>query len=88
MLTKVNNLLKAGAISKRLNETNRKQLETIINRRAWLLARNLRAYAIKEGKLISILESDGLINSDYLDEVSGDLGREFGEILELEESIG
>lgn len=88
VLTKVNNLLKAGSISKRLSEDNRKKLETFITRRAWLLARNLRAYAIKEGTLFSILEKDGLINSDYLDEVSGDLGKEFNRLLELEETIG
>ncbi|MDB5743844.1 MAG: hypothetical protein JWR68_2159 [Polaromonas sp.] len=87
VLTKINNLLKAGAISRRLSDIKKKELDTIINRRAWLQAKNLRAYAIKEGKLISILEKDGLIDSDYLDEVSGDLSKEFGKLLELEHSI-
>jgi len=87
VLTKVNNLLKAGEISRHLSEPGKKALETIIPRKAWLQAKNVRAYAIKEGKLISILESDGLISADYLDEVSGDLGREFGSLLALEEKI-
>lgn len=87
VLTKVNNLLKAGSISKTLNETQRKDLEQIIPRKAWLQARNVRAYAIHDGKLVSILESDGLISADYLDEVSGELGEEFGCLLALEESV-
>lgn len=87
VLTKVNNLLKAGAIAKRLNDIQRKDLEQIVPRRAWLQAKNVRAYAIHEGRLISILESDGLVSADYLDEVSGDLSREFGALLTLEESI-
>jgi|BarGraIncu00431A_1022009.scaffolds.fasta_scaffold19459_1 predicted ATPase len=87
VLTKVNNLLKAGAIAKRLNDIQRKDLEQIVPRRAWLQAKNVRAYAIHEGRLISILESDGLVSADYLDEVSGELGREFGALLTLEESI-
>jgi predicted ATPase len=88
VLTKVNNLLKAGAISRKLSDSQRKTLESIVPRRAWLLAKNVRAYAIHEGKLISILESDGLISAEYLDEVSGDLSREFGSLLDLEQSIG
>ena len=88
VLTKVNNLLKSGAISKLLNDLQRKELEQIIPRKAWLQAKNVRAYAIHDGKLVSILEDDGLISADYLDEVSGELGKEFGSLLSLEESIG
>ena len=87
VLTKVNNLLKAGAIAKNLGDAKKKELEGLINKRAWLLAKNVRAYAIRDGKLVSILDNDGLIDSDYLDEVSGDLGREFSSLLELEESV-
>lgn len=87
VLTKVNNLLKAGAISKRMDEIQRKELEKVIPRRAWLQAQNVRAYAIHEGRLLNIMESDGLISADYLDEVSGDLSREFGYLLNMEESI-
>lgn len=87
VLTKVNNLLKAGEISRHSSESGKKTLEAIIPRKAWLQAKNVRAYAIQEGKLVSILESDGLISADYLDEVSGDLGKEFGHLLALEEKI-
>lgn len=88
VLTKANNLLKAGSISRRLGETKRKELETIISRRAWIFANKVRAYAIKDGKLFSIMDADGLINADYLDSVSGDMGDEFSRLLQLEESIG
>ena len=88
VLTKVNNLLKAGSISKRLSESKRKELETIIGRRAWVMASTVRAYAIKEGELFSILDSDGLIDADYLDGVSGHMGEEFSHLLRLEEQIG
>lgn len=88
VLTKVNNLLKAGSISKRLSDSKRKELETIIGRRAWVMASDVRAYAIKDGKLFSILDSDGLIDADYLDGVSGHMGDEFSHLLQLEETIG
>jgi hypothetical protein len=88
VLTKANNLLKAGSISKRLGEPKRKELETIISRRAWIYANKVRAYAIKDGKLFSILDADGLIDADYLDTVSGDMGDEFSQLLQLEETIG
>ena len=88
VLTKVNNLLKAGSISKRLPESKRKELETIIGRRAWVMASEVRAYAIRDGKLFSILDSDGLIDADYLDGVSGHMAEEFSRLLQLEETIG
>lgn len=89
VLTKVNNLLKAGAISRKLDDGGQKHLETIVPRRAWLIARNVRAYAIKDGELHSILDgSDGLIDACYLDEISGHLAEEFGQLLEMEESLG
>jgi len=84
VLTKINNLLKAGSISRKLSEEQRKTLESRTSRRAWLLARNVRAYAIKDGNLCSILGNDGLIDADYLDEASGQLSEEFSHLLDLE----
>ena len=85
VLTKVNNLLKAGSLSKKLSEPLRKELETVIPRRAWLTAKGVRAYAIKDGTLLSILGRDGLIDGEYLDEISSELAHEFSSILDLEE---
>ncbi|MBU7573795.1 MAG: AAA family ATPase, partial [Hydrogenophaga sp.] len=87
VLTKINNLLQAGALSRRLSEDKKKALDSIVSRRAWLTARNVSAYALRDGKTESILESDGLISADYLDEVSSEMSTEFGRLLELEESL-
>lgn len=86
VLTKINNLLKAGSAAKKFNDVKKKKLEAIVNKRAWLLAKDVRAYAIKDGNLFSILEEDGLINADYLDTASGNLSEEFDSILDLEVS--
>lgn len=85
VLTKVNNLLKAGSLGKKLSEPLRKELEAVIPRRAWLTARGVRAYAIKDGTLLSILGRDGLIDGEYLDEISSELAHEFSSLLDLEE---
>ena len=85
VLTKVNNLLKAGNLGKKLGEPLRKELEAMIPRRAWLTARGVRAYAIKDGTLLSILGRDGLIDGEYLDEISSELSNEFSSLLDLEE---
>lgn len=87
VLTKINNLLYAGNLSRKLNEEKKKILADVVPRQAWIHSRNISAYAIQSRELTSILESDGLINSDYLDEVSGDMSVEFGKLLELEESL-
>ena len=85
VLTKVNNLLKAGTVGRKLAEPLKKELEASIPRRAWLTARNVRAYAIREGQVVSILGPEGLIDGDYLDDISSELAREFSMLLELEE---
>jgi hypothetical protein len=87
VLTKVNNLLKSGLITRKLNEVQRKTLDQIIPKKAWLQVKNVRAYAIQNGVLSSIIEDDGLISSDYLDEASGELSEEFGQLLALEAGL-
>lgn len=88
VLAKVNNLLKAGSLGRRLSEPLRRELESIVPRRAWLIARNVRAYAIVGGHLQSIIGRDGLVDGDYLDEISSDLAHEFSRLLDLEERNG
>lgn len=85
VITKVNNLLKAGSLGRKQNDALRKELEALIPRRAWLSARSVRAYAIRDGELHSILGEDGLIDAEYLDEISSELNKEFSALLELEE---
>lgn len=84
VLSKLNNLLKAGSLSTRLSEEGRKELDIIVGRRSWLRARNVRAYAINAGALVDIMGSDGYIDGDYLDMASGQLGEEFDQLLDIE----
>lgn len=85
VITKINNLLKAGSLSRRKNEKLKAELESLVPRKAWLNAKNVRAYAMQAGVLKSILGNDGLIDGDYLDEISCDLSNDFSALLNLEE---
>ncbi len=81
VLAKFNNLILAGSIAKgRLRE----QAAKIIAPESWLARGKLRAYAIHDGRLSVITEPNGLINADYLDDVSGEIAEEFDKLLELE----
>lgn len=88
VVTKLNNLLKAGAISKKLTDSARRQMDAVINRRSWVVAKNVRAYALENGVLRSILNEDGLIDGDYLDSASCSLSDEFSALMELEAKHG
>ncbi len=85
VVTKLNNLLKAGAVAKKLDEAGRKRLDQLLTRRAWLPAKGVRAYALDDGVLHSILDEDGLINGEYLDSASNVLSDEFSALLDLED---
>lgn len=85
VLTKLNNLLKAGSLGRKRNDELKRELEEHIPRRAWLSSRTMRAYAIREGNVVPILGRDGFIDADYLDEISQDLSSEFSFLLDLEE---
>jgi len=82
VLSKINVLLKAGSLAASTPAKSH-QLAEIVPRASWLDADQTRAYAIVNGRLHSIL-SDGLIDGDYLDEVSGDISRTFNKLLHLE----
>lgn len=83
VLSKINNLIKAGQIAHRFDGKKR-ELSQILPSATWLANGITRAYAIVEGELVDIMGSDGLIDADYLDSVSGDIGREFSRLLALE----
>jgi hypothetical protein len=86
VLAKLNNLIKAGVLGKILPEPLKPKLGEIINKRFWLGTKFVRAYAIKDGILDQIIDPDGFIDADYLDDVSGDISKEFSKLLELEVS--
>lgn len=83
VLAKLNNLLKAGTLAE-TEGIDAEKVNKIVPRQSWLTADMFRAYAIVGNTLISITDSDGLIDATYLDEVSGEISREFSSLLEVE----
>ena len=83
VLANVNNLLKAGAIAK-CSKAAQSAIERVVPKDSWLDPAMLRAYAIKDGETATIVDEDGLINGEYLDDVSGNIAREFSQLLEIE----
>lgn len=87
VLSKFNNLIKAGELAGKLANAQRVEIDKIIPKQAQLPKGSVRAYAIVDRKLVDIIDSDGLIAADYLDEVSGEISCEFSDLLSLEFSI-
>lgn len=86
VLSKINNLVLAGGLAAKHKEAA-SAVEEIVPRVSWLRPRHVKAYAIVDGKLTSIIDDDGLIDAEYLDGVSSDISREFSRLLELEVSL-
>jgi hypothetical protein len=84
VLSKLNNLLKAGSLGSRLSKSKRSKLTGIIDRSAWLSPVSTSAYAIHDRRTWNILGEDGLIDGDYLDSISSELSDEFSAMLDLE----
>lgn len=86
VLSKINNLVKAGSLAPSLSETRANRLAEVVPRKAWIPKGMVRAYAVRDKQLCEITDPDGLIDAEYLDSVSGDIAREFSAILEIEAS--
>ena len=84
VLSKINNLIKAGELSKTLPDSKKRELISIVPAHSWLAAGYVKSYAIINGKLKNILSNDALIDGDYIDSVSNDIGREFDRLLQIE----
>lgn len=84
VLAKINNLIKAGALNSKLAAEKQRRLDTIVPEAVRIAPRAARAYAIVDGELVDIVDSDGLIAADYLDSISGEIGQEFSALLDLE----
>jgi AAA15 family ATPase/GTPase len=84
VLSKINNLIKAGELEKKIPKTAQTSLNSIIPKRARLGPGTVRAYAIIDQVATSIIDSDGLIAADYLDDISNEIGEEFSKLLSLE----
>jgi hypothetical protein len=84
VLSKINNLIKAGTLASTLPADKLPQLDELVAEACRIKPGNARAYAIVEGVLNDIIDDDGLIAADYLDSISGEIGQEFSSLLNLE----
>jgi len=89
IMTAFNTLIEAGRVGS-LPE-NREKVNTVIPEQYWIKESDFKAYAIEDGILISIFkpeaedpDGEGMINGDYLDSVSDQLGKEFNRLLDIE----
>jgi len=84
VLAKFNNLIKAGSLARITKPNSNIDLMKIVPETSWLQPKSVNAYAIIDGNLNNIMDDTGLIAADYLDDVSGDIAREFSQLLSLE----
>jgi len=86
VLSKINNLLKAGNLYKqyRKNKEKTELLNKTIPRSICINPDKFTAHALINGEFINIIDEYGLINADYLDEVSNEINTEFSKLLEVE----
>ena len=84
VLVKINNLIKAGQLGRLGNGRNKLKVDEVISRSAWIGHKYVKAYAIRDGILEDIVDADGFIDADYLDEISGELSKEFLKLLAIE----
>jgi hypothetical protein len=82
IMSKLNVYLKAGQLS-RWKKKNR-EINKIVPRDCWLRNENLSAWAIQDGRLVDLVDEDGLIDSLYLDEISEEISRTFSQLLAIE----
>lgn len=87
VLSKINNLLRAGHLSAISNKEQLETLSKIVEKGSWLLPETTKAYAIVDRKLVSIMGEDNLIDAEYLDRASAEITDEFSSLLEFENNI-
>ncbi|PDT64732.1 hypothetical protein CO683_36275 [Bradyrhizobium ottawaense] len=83
VLTQINILIKAGMLAKQFPQA-RPDIQKVVPARCWLQPGSTVAYAIVGRRVIQITDDDGLLDGDYLDEVSGYLEREFSSLINIE----
>lgn len=84
VLAKINNLTLAGIIQQKANHETSARLSNILPPECHINPKSLKAYAIIDGTIKSIVDHSGLIDASYLDSVSGSIASEFDALLELE----
>lgn len=83
VLAKINNLILAGQYGTMENGDFAHQTSQIISSSHWLTPPMVSAYALDGGEAKTIVDEDGMIAADYLDNVSGEISREFNRLLSI-----
>jgi hypothetical protein len=83
ILSSFNNLIEAGQAARNHPEL-KEEIAKIIPEQYWIADGSFKAYAVENGKLTSILNESGFVESNYLDQVSETIGDEFDKLLKLE----
>ncbi len=81
ILTSFNNLLQAGHLEK--IGANKRKLHKIVPSAEILKPNELNAYMMKDGKCSSLIDENGLIEADLLDEVSEEIATQFDSLLSI-----
>lgn len=84
VLSKLNNLVNAHRIGSMNRGKYAREVAAVVPKKSWVPAESLRAYAIEERVLRSIMDESGLIDAVYLDDVSSQISQEFSALLEIE----
>lgn len=82
ILSKLNNYLKAGSLGRQKKLAP--EVSKVVDKQCWLTPQRLRAYAIDDGCLVNLIDSDGLIDGAYIDQVSEEVARQFNQLLDIE----
>lgn len=85
IMNQINVFLKAGQLSRRKKRNS--DIAEIVPRECWLHENNLSVMAINNGYVHNILDTDGLIDASYLDEISDHISQAYGALLEIESEI-
>jgi hypothetical protein len=83
LLAKANNLLFAGQAGYRRRKEKQARIEKIVPKSRWLIPNEVSCYALENGRAIDLIGHDGLISTDYIDEVSQDIVEEFERLVDL-----
>jgi len=85
VLTKINNMLVAARVAKGLSADHVRELRKIMPSDCLLDPKQVSAYAIHaDGKVVPLLDGDGVIDTSYIDSISGQLEDEYLALLDLE----
>ena len=86
VLATLNNLILASQISDK-SDIFKKEVEKLVPIDSWLPADDISAYAIIDGRCVSIKSDFGLIDGIYLDGVSSNIVDTFDKLLEIDSTI-